>query len=76
MLIPCKHTADQMPPPGEPYEPGQCRTCWLYQNRADYRQLFTLGGVEPKGGEAVPATFQPVPNKGCGCKSGKRKIRG
>jgi hypothetical protein len=43
-MRPC--TCDKCDKSG-PYQPGECRVCWLFLNDPRYRELFTFG-VQPK----------------------------
>lgn len=56
MPRPCHHPDEILPSPGQRWRRGECRPCWLYANRADYRALW--------GGQAVENGRSPVGNVG------------
>ncbi len=46
-MRPCKHTT--VLEPGQPYQPGTCRICWLYWNSQDHRTAWDAAGPEAHG---------------------------
>ena len=40
------------------YQLGDCRLCWLYANRADYRRLWDTGEVSPPKPVPLPCVHE------------------
>lgn len=69
MARPCGHTVELEP--GQPYENGSCRLCWLYYNHEGYRTKWDgETQIRNSGGQTADpsAKFRFTGDRKCNCK--------